>query len=101
VSVITGDIDAVATYRGPREDALAVVANLDDATNTNVTLTVREAAPRVPIITIAEEDDSVDLLQLAGATHVMPLKRGSASTSPAGSTPATRRPTSSAASATC
>ncbi|HVS01151.1 MAG TPA: NAD-binding protein [Thermoanaerobaculia bacterium] len=76
VSVVTGEIDAVATYEQLRaRDALAIVANLDDATNTNVTLTAREHAPEVPIVALAEEEDSVDLLQLAGATHVVPLKQ--------------------------
>ena len=76
IRVVTGEIDAVATYRALCvEDARAVVINLDDALNTNITLTVREAATEVPVIALAEEDDSVDLLELAGATHVIPLKR--------------------------
>lgn len=75
VPVVVGEVDAVATYRALRvEDALAVVANLDDATNTNATLTIREAAAKAPVIAFVEEEDSVDLLQLAGADHVVPLK---------------------------
>jgi voltage-gated potassium channel len=76
VSVVTGEVDAVATYEALHaSEARAVIANLDDATNTNITLTVRERCPRVPIATIVEELDSVDLLELAGATHVVPLKQ--------------------------
>lgn len=76
VPVVNGAIDAVATYEALRiESAGALFANLDDATNTNVTLTAREASPDVPVIALAEKDDSIDLLELAGATHVMPLKR--------------------------
>ncbi|HEX2255017.1 MAG TPA: NAD-binding protein [Thermoanaerobaculia bacterium] len=75
VSVMTGDFDAVATYGAARvEQALGVLANLSDAENTSLTLTVREHAPDAPVIAIAEEDDSVDILELAGATHVLPLK---------------------------
>ena len=76
VAVVTGEIDSVTTYKNLAADqARAVVTNLDDATNTNVTLTVREAAANVKIYSLAEEDDSVDLLELAGADHVIPLKR--------------------------
>jgi voltage-gated potassium channel len=76
VSVVVGELDAVETYfaaGAPR--ARALVANLGDATNTNITLTVREVAPDLPILAIVDEDDSVDNLQLAGANHVLPLKR--------------------------
>jgi hypothetical protein len=47
----------------------------EDTANTNITLTVREAAPQVHIAAVAEEEDSVDILQLSGATTVLPLKR--------------------------
>ncbi|HVR29120.1 MAG TPA: NAD-binding protein [Thermoanaerobaculia bacterium] len=76
VSVVVGDLDAVETYvaaGAPR--ARALVANVGDAANTNITLTVREVAAELPIVAIVEEDDSEDILQLAGATHVLPLKR--------------------------
>jgi Trk K+ transport system NAD-binding subunit len=54
--------------------AKLVFANLGDAANTNVTLTVRELFPDVPLAALAEDKDSVDVLELAGATHVIPLK---------------------------
>jgi voltage-gated potassium channel len=76
VPVVVGDVDSVATFAAVRvEDALAVVANLGDAINTNVTLTVREAAATAQVIAFVDEEDSVDLLELAGADHVVPLKR--------------------------
>lgn len=76
VRVMTGDVDAVETYRNARvESARLVVANLDDITNTNVILTVREVAPDVPIVAVASSEDAVDLLGLAGATHVLPLRK--------------------------
>jgi len=36
---------------------------------------VREGAPEVPIGTIIDADDSQDILELSGATHVLPIKR--------------------------
>ncbi len=75
VSVVLGDIDSRATFRGLRvEKARAVLANADDPTNTNVTLTVREESATVPIISIVEDEDSVAILEVSGSTHVLPLK---------------------------
>ncbi len=73
--VVMGDVDASATYAALRTSAARlVVANLDDATNTNITLTVRENYPKVPVAALAEDKDSVDVLELSGATSVLPLK---------------------------
>ena len=76
LSVVTGENDSRDTYeRLLTPDARLVVANCEDTVNTNITLTVREVAPQVQIAAIVEEDDSVDILQLSGATTVLPLKR--------------------------
>ncbi len=76
LSVITGEVDAQDTYlRGGAQRARLVVANLDDRTNTNIILTVREVAPEVPIVAIASSEDAMDILELAGATRVLPLRR--------------------------
>ena len=75
ISVIAGDNDGRATYERLRtSEACLVVANCEDTINTNVTLTVREVAPDVHIVAIVEEEDSVDILELSGATTVVPLK---------------------------
>ena len=75
VSVVAGESDSGATYqRLEAGTARLVLANCADTTNTNITLTVREVAPDVPIVAIVEEEESLDILQLAGATHVLPLK---------------------------
>ncbi len=75
VAVVMGDVDASSTYDAVRaSDARLVVANLEDAANTNITLTVREKYPRVPIAALAEDKDSIDVLELSGATSVLPLK---------------------------
>jgi Trk K+ transport system NAD-binding subunit len=76
IPVITGEIDNSKTYKAACvSKARMVLANAEDAANTNITLTVRELTANVPIVTIAEKMDSVDLLELAGATHVLPLKQ--------------------------
>src|SRR5690606_4969957 len=75
ISVIRGERDAAETYTLARVTAARlVVANADDATNTNITLTVRERAPDVPIAAFVEGKDAIDFLVLIGATHVFPLK---------------------------
>jgi voltage-gated potassium channel len=76
LSVITGESDSRATYeRLLAPAARLVVANCEDTVNTNITLTVREVAPSVHIAAVVEEEDSVDILSLSGATTVLPLKR--------------------------
>ncbi|MBX3219798.1 MAG: NAD-binding protein [Labilithrix sp.] len=76
VSVVHGEVDSRATYAALRaEKARLVFANLDDATNTNVTLTVREHAPDLPVAALAESDDAADVLELSGATTTLLLKR--------------------------
>lgn len=73
---VTGENDDRATYERMRvEAARLVLANGTDAANTNITLTVREVHPQVPVVALAEEEDSVDILELSGATAVLPLKK--------------------------
>src|SRR5690606_14377199 len=74
--MVAGDPQDAATWAAVGvERARAVVANVSDAGNTNVVLTVRHLAKDVDIIATAEQEESVDLLELSGATHVLPLKR--------------------------
>jgi voltage-gated potassium channel len=76
VEVVTGEIDLKDTYEAVQADqARFVLANHDDQTNTNVTLTVREVAPDVPLAALVSDDDSQDILELSGATRVLPIKR--------------------------
>jgi voltage-gated potassium channel len=75
ISVVTGDVDSVDTYKNVRaESARLVIANCDDATNCNITLTVRERAADVPLMAFVEDRDSLDILGLSGASRVVPLK---------------------------
>ncbi len=76
ISVVQGEIDSVSTYRRLRvEKAAAVFANAADTVNTNITLTVREIAPDVKVIAVAENEDSIDILELSGASEVLALKQ--------------------------
>ncbi len=76
ISAVTGEIDSRETYQSLEvEQARLVVVNREDTTNTNITLTVREVSAQVPILAIVEEPDAVDVLQLSGATYVLPLKQ--------------------------
>ena len=75
VVVLAGENDNRLTYeRAAASAARLVLANCEDTTNTNITLTIREIAPEVAIVALAEEQDSVDILELSGATSVLPLK---------------------------
>ncbi|MGH9379248.1 MAG: potassium channel family protein [Thermoanaerobaculia bacterium] len=76
VRVVTGELDARETYERLRADrARLVVANAEDTTNTNIVLTVREVAPETPVAATAALEESIDLLELAGAAHVLALKK--------------------------
>src|SRR5688572_5237699 len=75
VLVMAGENDSRLTYERSRAPAARLVlANCEDTTNTNITLTVREVAPHVHVAAIVEEEDAVDILQLSGATSVLALK---------------------------
>ena len=75
LAVLVGQADSRLTYeRAGVGRARLVLANAEDTTNTNVTLTVREVTPTVPIVAVAEDEDAIDVLQLSGATTVLPLK---------------------------
>ncbi len=74
--VLTGEIDAVETYRAAgAARARLVLANASDTVNSNIVLTVRELSGSVPIVALVELEDSIDVLELSGATHVLPLKQ--------------------------
>ncbi len=76
ISVVFGSRNDPATFRAVRvSQARLVFANLSDVENTNITLTVREISADVPVVALAESVDSVDIIALSGATHVLPLKQ--------------------------
>ena len=76
VPVVTGGVEDRATYEALEvTKARMVVANCADTINTNITLTIRDLSPQVPIAAVAEREQSIDLLELTGSNHVLPLKR--------------------------
>lgn len=73
---VAGGVEDRATYEALYADrARLIVVNREDTVNTNITLTVRELAPEVPIASVAEHEQSIDVLELAGSTHVLPVKQ--------------------------
>lgn len=74
--VVVGELDRIETYQRLRiNNASLVVVNNDDILNTNIIYTIRELSRQVPIVTLADNEDSVDILELAGATHVFQLAK--------------------------
>jgi Trk K+ transport system NAD-binding subunit len=70
--VLHGDLDDIETYRRiqAQNAALVVVNDNEDKLNTNIVYTLRELCTHTPIVTNASEDDSLDILELAGSSHV-------------------------------
>ncbi|HEX8312140.1 MAG TPA: NAD-binding protein [Chthoniobacteraceae bacterium] len=74
LQVLFGEVDRPETYCAARaERAAMIVATGSDYANTNIAFTVRELTGEVPIVTTANSDDSVDILQLAGSSNVLRL----------------------------
>lgn len=73
VRVIVGDIDSPDTYRNAGVDRASLVATTteNDALNTNVVFTVRQVCETVPIVSLATNPESVDILEFAGANQVL------------------------------
>ena len=76
ISVVTGPLDSPATYEHLRiQDARMIFVNAEDTTNTSATLTIKQVAPEITVSALAEQEGSIDILELSGADHVLPLKR--------------------------
>jgi len=76
VPVIIGELDNQETFiLANIKDAKLIVVNRNDFINTKIILTIRDIAPTVPIVAIATDDESVDVQELSGADHVLPVKR--------------------------
>ncbi len=75
LNVVVGELDDPDAWRRARVERAALVATTaSDVTNTNVAFTVRGVAEKVPIIATATHSDSIDVLKLAGADHVIRLE---------------------------
>lgn len=76
VPVILGELDDEDTFIQARtKEAKLVFVNKDDILNTKIILTIRNLAPQVNIVAMAADVESVDVQQLSGADHVLPIKR--------------------------
>ncbi|WP_086478467.1 potassium channel family protein [Arenibacter amylolyticus] len=76
VPVLYGELDNKETYLLANiKDAKLVLVNRDDFLNTKIILTIREIAPEIPIVAIATNIESIDVQQLSGANHVLPVKK--------------------------
>ncbi len=72
--VVIGELDRVETYQNLNiEKASLVVVNNNDVLNTNIISTIRELSHNVQIISFADHEDSVDILEFAGANKVFHL----------------------------
>jgi voltage-gated potassium channel len=72
VRVVVGERDKVETYRAMRADLAAlIVATGDDYENTNIAFTAREVAQTAPLVSIVRSAESLDILELAGSSHVL------------------------------
>lgn len=69
--VVVGEPDRPSTYKHLRiENAALAVITSDDLTNTNLSFTIREVNRDVPIITNADHDHSIDILEFSGNIRV-------------------------------
>jgi len=71
-----GDYDDGETYRRLAVSEAAMLVALDnDVRNTNTVFSARETDSLVPIVARAERTESVDILELAGSSHVFQFRR--------------------------
>jgi Trk K+ transport system NAD-binding subunit len=74
--IVLGELDDIETYRKTRADKAALVFfNNDDQTNTNAAFTLRELSKDTEIVSSAEAQESVDILELAGSSQVYQFTR--------------------------
>jgi Trk K+ transport system NAD-binding subunit len=74
LKVVLGSPEDIETYRRVGvERAAMLVANVEDAVNTNIAFTTRELDGNVSIVSFARDPASVDILELAGSTTVLQL----------------------------
>ena len=75
INVMVGELDDPDTWRRAGADRAALVMTCaSDVVNTNVAFTVRGVTETVQIVSTATEQASVDVLELAGANHVILLE---------------------------
>jgi Trk K+ transport system NAD-binding subunit len=74
--VVVGEPDDPETFKRLRiKEAAMVVATSDDMMNTNIAFTIREISESVRVITSADNENSLDILNFPGNTHVFQFMR--------------------------
>ena len=74
ISIVLGELDDPETYENVRiKDAAMVATTCSDEVNTHAAFMVRSLNPTVPIVATAKNAASVDIMELAGCTHVFQL----------------------------
>lgn len=74
IRVVVGDVDSPEAYEACRVDKAAmVITTFNEAINTNVTLSVRDASADVPIVATANGPTEAEVLRVAGCTHPLQL----------------------------
>ncbi len=75
-NAVTGEHDSASVYRDLQLSHAAMLVALDtDMRNTNIVFTARDLDAGVPIVATARREESVDILQMAGCTHVFQFAR--------------------------
>ena len=73
-SVLVGELDDPEAWQAAGVDRAALVAATEaDTSNTNTAFTVREISASVAVVATANDDASVDILELAGCDKVLRL----------------------------
>ena len=72
IRVMIGDLDDPKTYESARiGHAAMLVSTLSDQENTTVAITARGVSETTPVVTTADEDVSIKILEMAGASSVL------------------------------
>jgi len=70
-TIVLGEVDTPETYQQMQADKAAlIVATADDLVNTNIAFTIREISENVPIAASADNENSLDILNFPGNTHI-------------------------------
>lgn len=71
LNVVVGKSTTPRDIQPPRaQDAAMVVVMNDDVASTNIIFTIREVTDTVPVISNADQEDSVDIIDLAGSAYL-------------------------------
>lgn len=74
INVMVGEPDDADTYRAARAPRAAMIVSTGgNELSANIAFSVREVAPKVPLVVTAQGTNAAGVLRLAGADHVIEL----------------------------